>query len=365
MERVANHFLDGRDDVDPAAGQWGGERLYYPIGTDMAIIKSPDSQDVLVEGLHSFLMYMVQLNKKEEFDRLWKWAKTYMQYQDGPWKGYFAWKLDAAGNRLGETPASGSEPFIATALFFAAHRWGNGGGIFNYEAEAQAILDTMIHKEEMNGGVINGVKNAFTETPWGPIINFVPYYDAANSTGGSYPTAAFYRLWQLWDSDAGDRQYWARATTAAREFWHRAADPATGLLPERAEFSGAPRAQEGRDYYGHDNWFTHSNISIDYEWFAEDEWEPQEMAKVLRFFATQNPIYDHYTLAGQPFSQYHSNVGHLAAIAGGGIILSSDDSRLFAQRLWDSSPPTGQWRFSTGLLYMMGFMEASGMYRVW
>src|SRR5512139_1657030 len=57
MEQVANHFLDGRDDVNPAAGQWGGERLYYPIGTDMAIIKAPDSQDVLVEGLHSFLMY--------------------------------------------------------------------------------------------------------------------------------------------------------------------------------------------------------------------------------------------------------------------------------------------------------------------
>jgi len=40
---------------------------------------------------------------------------------------------------------------------------------------------------------------------------------------------------------------------------------------------------------------------------------------VLRFFATQNPIYDHYAPVGQPFSQCHSNVGHLAAIAGGGI----------------------------------------------
>ncbi len=42
MEQVADHFLNGRNDVDPASGQWGGERLYYPIGADMAIIKSPD-----------------------------------------------------------------------------------------------------------------------------------------------------------------------------------------------------------------------------------------------------------------------------------------------------------------------------------
>ena len=30
------------------------------------------------------------------------------------------------------------------ALLFAAHRWGNGAGIYDYESEANAILDTML-----------------------------------------------------------------------------------------------------------------------------------------------------------------------------------------------------------------------------
>jgi oligosaccharide reducing-end xylanase len=36
-------------------------------------------------------MIAVQLDKKNEFDRLWKWAKTYMQFQSGQRENYFAW----------------------------------------------------------------------------------------------------------------------------------------------------------------------------------------------------------------------------------------------------------------------------------
>ena len=63
--------------------------------------------------------------------------------------------------RSDSVPASDGEEYFAMALFFAAHRWGNGAGIYDYESEANAILDTMLHKEEMNGGVVAGVTNMF------------------------------------------------------------------------------------------------------------------------------------------------------------------------------------------------------------
>ena len=42
-------------------------------------------------------------------------------------------------------PASDGEEYFAMALFFAAHRWGNGKGIYNYRAEADKILRGMRH----------------------------------------------------------------------------------------------------------------------------------------------------------------------------------------------------------------------------
>lgn len=38
------------------------------------------------------------------------------------------------------------------ALFFAAHRWGDGEGIFNYSREAKELLHTCIHKGENGEG---------------------------------------------------------------------------------------------------------------------------------------------------------------------------------------------------------------------
>jgi hypothetical protein len=67
------------------------ERVYYPVGSDMAYILDTGNDDVRSEGMSYGMMIAVQLNKKEEFDRIWKWTKTYMYQVDGGYKGYFAW----------------------------------------------------------------------------------------------------------------------------------------------------------------------------------------------------------------------------------------------------------------------------------
>ncbi|MCI0494453.1 glycosyl hydrolase family 8 [candidate division KSB1 bacterium] len=78
-------------------------------------------------------MIAVQLNKKSEFDRLWKWAKTYMQHQIGASKDYFAWHCKDDGTKISQNSASDGEEWFVMALFFASARWGDGEGIFAYQ----------------------------------------------------------------------------------------------------------------------------------------------------------------------------------------------------------------------------------------
>ena len=95
-ELLGKSPLEVKSKIDNAVGQlfYGNDstqRVYYPVGTDMAYIEDINNNDVRTEGMSYGLMITVQLNMKNEFDRLWKWSKTYMQHQDGPGKDFFAW----------------------------------------------------------------------------------------------------------------------------------------------------------------------------------------------------------------------------------------------------------------------------------
>lgn len=127
------------------------QRLYYESG-DMAHIRDIANGDVRSEGMSYAMMICVQMDKKEEFDKLWKWARTYMYHTSGPLKGFFAWQCNYNGGIMDSTPASDGDEYFAMALLFAAKRWGNGTGIFNYEQEAMTILDAMLHQSDDGEG---------------------------------------------------------------------------------------------------------------------------------------------------------------------------------------------------------------------
>ena len=76
------------------------------------------------------------------------------------------------------------------ALLFAANRWGNGEGIYNYQAEAQKILDVMLHKNEENTGLATNMFDPETKQ-----VVFVPAGRNATFTDPSYHLPAFYELW--------------------------------------------------------------------------------------------------------------------------------------------------------------------------
>ena len=50
------------------------ERIYHPVGEDMGYLEDTGNHDARTEGMSYGMMICVQMNKKEEFDRIWKWA---------------------------------------------------------------------------------------------------------------------------------------------------------------------------------------------------------------------------------------------------------------------------------------------------
>ena len=122
------------------------DRVYFTAGDDMGYLEDTGNHDARTEGMSYGMMMCVQLDKKEEFDRIWKWSKTYMYMTEGFNEGYFAWSCKTNGEKNAWGPAPDGEEFYAMALFFASHRWGDGEGIFNYSEEARKILHACITK---------------------------------------------------------------------------------------------------------------------------------------------------------------------------------------------------------------------------
>jgi oligosaccharide reducing-end xylanase len=333
------------------------ERVYYPVGEGMAYIADIGNEDVRSEGMSYGMMIAVQLDQKEEFDRLWKWAKTYMYQDDGPFQGYFAWHCTFEGEQLDANPASDGEEWFATALLFASARWGDGEGIFDYRTQAQEILDVMLHREANNAA-----------TPMFDLehkqVVFVPMVGRVSSfTDPSYHLPAYYELWARWAER--DNDFWAEAAQVSREYFKKAAHPETGLMPDYASFDGAPYEMDGHQDFRFDAWRTLSNVAVDHSWFAADPWQVEQSNRVLNFFASEGiaSYANQFTLDGTPLSSDHST-GLVSMAAVAALAADPDTGRPFVQELWDAQIPSGKWRYYDGMLYILGFLHVSGSFQI-
>mgnify|MGYP001547154608 FL=1 len=342
------------------AGDDDSERVYYPVGSDMAYIADVASADVRSEGMSYGLMIAVQQDKQAEFNRLWKWSKTYMYHASGPRRGYFAWHCKFDGTQIDPGSASDGEEWFAMALLFASHRWGDGDGIFNYGGEAQLLLREMIHKRTTDTAtaIFNHKEHQ---------VVFAPSATASKFTDPSYHLPAFYELWAEWATEPRDRLFWKQTTAASRGFLRRAANQKTGLMPEYANFDGSPHdgMGEGKQDFRFDAWRTLANVGLDHAWFPTDGWAVEQGNRILRFFASQGPaIPNQFTLDGKPLSK-DTSVGLTAMAAVAGLAADPDLARPFVQQLWDAPIPTGHWRYYDGLLYFLGLMETGGRFKIY
>jgi oligosaccharide reducing-end xylanase len=370
-DRYRNLFEEylGKSDADVRAkidaawdqlfyGNDDSERVYYPVGEDMAYIKDIGNGDVRSEGMSYGMMIAVQLDKKEEFDRLWKWTKTYMYQSDGPFQGYFAWHCTPEGQQLDANPASDGEEWFATALLFASARWGNGEGIFNYRAQAQEILDVMLHKEDNN--VATKMFNLENKQ-----IVFVPMVGHVSSfTDPSYHLPAYYELWARWAER--DNDFWSEAAQVSREFFKRSAHPQTGLMPDYANFDGTPYGTDDHKDFRFDAWRTLSNVAVDYAWFNADPWQVEQSNRVLHFLASQgiDSYSNQFSVDGTPLSRDHST-GLVSMAAVAALAADRETGEPFVQALWDTQIPSGKWRYYDGMLYMLGMLHVSGNFKIY
>src|SRR3954454_1993673 len=72
----------------------GPNKVYFEVGDSMAYVSDVKNHDARTEGLSYGMMIAVQLNKKDVFDRIWRWSKKYLQHQEGPREAYFAWSIN-------------------------------------------------------------------------------------------------------------------------------------------------------------------------------------------------------------------------------------------------------------------------------
>lgn len=348
-------------------------RCYFEVGDDMAYISDVKNNDVRTEGMSYGLMIAVQLDKKDIFDRLWRWSKKYMQHQDGDLKGYFAWSLKTDGTRNSQGPASDGELYYVTSLIFAGNRWGNDGEI-NYLAEAQNILNCSMAKTGMDNTApfINVEKKLITFTPdrWG-----------GSYTDPSYHLPAFYEVWAKWAND-GRSQFWKECAAASREYLHKSIHPTTGLNPDYNNYDGSLMNRRGiiGDAFRYDSWRVPMNIALDYSWACADgDWQRQYANTIQGFFYKEgiDTFVDQYNIdgtrptnvlrAGQNPPVLRHSLGLVATTAAVSLVATDSRAREFAQRLWDSKLEPYEDGFIDvyydSLLRLFAFMHLSGRYQ--
>jgi oligosaccharide reducing-end xylanase len=318
------------------------------------------------------MMIAVQLDKKAEFDALWNYAVTQMYISNPahPAEGYFAWSLKRDGTHNSETPAPDGEEYFVMALYFAAGRWGNGDGIYNYKAWADKILLAMRHHPVKTGATIRGSQTVgpmMEETK--KLIRFVPNGPGQNFSDPSYHLPHFYELWARWGPQS-ERAFWAAAADSSRNYFYKVAHPQTGLAPEQAHFDGQPGGSafnKNAAHFAYDSWRTAMNWSVDWAWWQKDAREPELSTRIQAFFqrqgiATYGSV---YTLDGKVLERSHAT-GLLATNAVASLAATHNMSRDFVEALWQAPVPAGVGeRYYSGLLYLMGLLHCSGRFQMY
>lgn len=349
LRAMEQQFFEG----DPNNG-----RLYYELGSDEAYILDTGNDDVRTESMSYGMMICVQLNKKAEFDKLWRFVKNHCVHKSGPNKGYMAWQINKDGSIKDQNAAPDGDEYIATALMFAAGRWGNDTGI-DYWKEANCILENMLSKSHyVNSSHVNMFNKDEKQ------IVFVPYAQSAVHTDPSYHMPAFYELWSKWANN--NRQFWKECADKSREMYPKFANSTTGLMPDYAEFSGEARSGEHSDFR-YDAWRCAMHMATDYMWFNGSETEKQQTKKLLDFFYGEG-IKNYkalYKLDGTAIYGGDHSPGLVGCNAVGAMIYEDVKAWDFVDDFFEMTFPTGHYRYYDGCLYFLSYLHASGNFKMY
>ena len=334
------------------------ERFYFEPDADHGYLLDTGNVDARTEGMSYGMMMAVQMDRRDLFDRLWRFAWDYMLLREGRHAGYFAWSVQPSGAHNAEGPAPDGEEYFAMALLFAAARWGEGEPPFDYANQARAILRHCVHQPEL---AKDGRAMWDGDTR---LIRFVPEVDFSDP---SYHLPHFYALFAR-ACDPADADFWRGAAEASRAYIARACHPQTGLAPEYAAYDGTPILLFGKGMaFFSDAYRVAMNIGLDAAWFGRT---PALTAAVERLQAT---------LAGKPAlletacqldgalegTPVMHPLGLLATTAAGSLAADGPAAREWTRRLWDAEPRRGARRYYDNCLYFFSLLMSAGRYVNW
>lgn len=351
----------------------GPDKVYFEEGDSLAYVSDVKNKDARTEGMSYGMMVAVQLDKKEVFDRLWRWSVKYMQHQEGPREGYFAWSVNPQTKKQNSPgSASDGELYYITSLLFASNKWGNNTGI-NYYKEARRILDTM-WKKDGTGNIYNIINTEHKQ------ITFVPEGGGYNWTDPSYHVPAFYEIWALYAKD-GHEQFYKECADVSRNFLHKACHPVTGLTSDYTEFNGEPHPTPWLPPgFRYDSWRVPMNVAMDYTWYGKDkEWQEDYAKRFQNFLRSKglNTFEDQFNLDGStpefilqagPVKKLRHSIGLVATAATASLVNKDKASIDFVHAVWNAKlEPYEDGYFDPyydGLMYLFSLMHLSGNYQI-
>lgn len=343
------------------------ERIYYEFGEDMGYLTDTGNNDVRTEGMSYGMMMCVQLDKKAEFDRIWKWAKTYMYLDSGKNAGYFCWSNNLDGSKRARGAAPDGEEFFIMSLLFASKRWGDGEGIFNYSQQAKQIMNTAVHGDN---------------PMWDPEMKYIKFVAECDWTDPSYHLPHFYELYG--ELSGEEQDYWKEVAKRSRGYLKKACHPLTGMNPEYGKYDGTPMNRpfiaqafgSRHDWFYSDAYRTAANIGLDYSWFEADDWEIEITGKLRDFYADKcdmvdgEPTFSIYEIDGKELDQKVLHpYGLIATNAMSALATKKgclDENTVAAvKRFWELDLRKGNRRYYDNCLQLFAMMALSGNYRIY
>lgn len=331
--------------------------FYFETENGMGYIEDTGNDDVRTEGMSYGMMMAIQMDRKDIFDRIWKWARTYMYLNKGTYEGYFSWSNKTDGTKNSEVPAPDGEEYFAAALFFASARWGDGEGIFKYSEEAKAILRTAVHS---------------FSSMWNPENYMIRYVPNGPFTDPSYHIPEFYEIFSK-RADEKDSEFWEKAAKASRNHISKTCHPNTGLAAEYANFDGTPLPRKQHGTFFSDSYRVATNIALDTLWCKKTPEFSKIATNIIKFFDGKK-IEDlkEYLIDGTALKKNARHpVGLIATVAAASIAVDTTDidsteaAKRAVQRLWDTPMRTGRRRYYDNCLYFFAMLALSGKYQPW
>ncbi|MDR1689420.1 MAG: xylanase [Clostridiales bacterium] len=335
------------------------ERIYFEHGENMGYMKDTGNDDARTEGMSYGMMMAVQMDRKDIFDRLWLFSKTYMYQSSGKYEGYFAWSVKTDGSKNSEGPAPDGEEYFAMALFFASERWGDGESPFDYSEQARSILRHCIHQHEI---VLDGAPMWDGDNY---LIKFIPETPFSDP---SYHLPHFYELFAE-RADENDWLFWKKAADASRNYIIKSCHPETGMAPEYAEFDASPRTSKHKkqEFYS-DAYRVAMNIGLDAAWFGKREELSLAVNNLQKYFSENTKLgeYDSYMIDGTPLGipALHPTA-IIATNAAASIAATGKYRDKWVKDFWNTPLRKGDRRYYDNCLYFFSLLMLAGEYKIY